>query len=337
MNARGVILLNTGSPDSPDVRHVRQYLREFLMDPRVMDLPWLLRALIVNFAVLPFRARFSAAAYAKIWTSNGSPLVTTCRRVQGLLQDRLGLPVELGMRYGNPSIASALERLLGHNIDELVAVPLFPHYAISSYETAVARTRELIGEMAPDLSVIVQPPFYDHPAYIEALVATAEPELRPGFDHLLFSFHGLPGRHIRKADPTRKHCLGRSDCCEIDSSATPTCYRAQCLRTIKAFIAKAGLGGCNCSFAFQSRFGPGRWLQPETFDTIEQLGQQGCKRLVVICPSFVADCLETLEEIGVRAKGLYQKAGGGEFVMVPCLNDHPAWIDALARMLKELA
>ncbi len=335
MNARGVILLNTGSPDSPDVQHVRQYLREFLMDARVMDVPWLLRALIVNFAVLPFRARFSAAAYAKIWTPNGSPLVTTCRRVQGLLEDRLGLPVELGMRYGKPSIASALERLLGHNIDELVAVPLFPHYAISSYETAVARMRELIQEMAPTLSMRVQPPFYDHPAYIGALVATAEPELRRGFDHLLFSFHGLPERHIRKADPSKKQCLVRSDCCEIDGPATPTCYRAQCVRTMKAFVAKAGLGECSFSFAFQSRFGPGRWLQPETFDTIKHLGHQGCKRLVVICPSFVVDCLETLEEIGVRAKELYQNAGGGEFVMVPCLNDHPAWLDALTQMLKE--
>lgn len=316
---------------------MRRYLREFLMDPRVMDVPWPLRALIVHLAVVPFRAKFSAAAYARIWTSNGSPLVVTGRQVQRLLEDRLGLPVELGMRYGNPSIASALQRLLDHNIDKLLVVPLFPHYAISSYETTVTRTRELIQATAPNLSVSVQPPFYDHPAYIQALVATAEPELRRGFDHLLFSFHGLPERHIRKADPTGKHCLGRSDCCEIDSPATPTCYRAQCLRTMKAFVAKAGLGGRSCSFAFQSRFGPGQWLQPETFDTIKRLAQQGCKRLVVICPSFVADCLETLEEIGVRAKELYQKAGGGEFVTIRCLNDHPAWIDALAHMLKELA
>lgn len=333
MSVRGIMLLNTGSPDSPDVRDVRMYLREFLMDPRVMDIPWPLRLFVVYVAVLPFRARHSAAAYGRVWTPNGSPLVAMSRRVQVLLQDRLGLPVELGMRYGNPSIASALKRLVRHGISEVVLAPLYPHYAISSYETAVTRAQDVIHELAPSLLTTVQPPFYERPEYIEALVTVSEPELRKGFDHLLFSFHGLPERHIRKADPTRKHCLRRPDCCEVDCQASQTCYRAQCLRTMKAFVARAGVIPGRCSFAFQSRLGPGRWLQPETFDTIRRLAQQGCRRLLVICPSFVVDCLETLEEIGMRARDLFQKAGGGELVLIPCLNDHPKWIDALRRML----
>ncbi|MCX8108993.1 MAG: ferrochelatase [Verrucomicrobiae bacterium] len=329
----GVLLLNTGSPRSPAVEHVRLYIREFLMDPRVMDMPWLLRVLLVKFAIVPIRARLSAEAYARIWTPEGSPLVVYSRRLQQRLETHLGVPVGLAMRYGSPTVECALNRLLGHGISKVVLVPLFPHYAMSSYETTVSYAQQVIATRTARLETTVLPPFYDNPAYIGALVSNAMQELKGGFDHVLFSFHGLPERHIRKTDPTGRICLRQPNCCELDSPATKTCYRAQCLRTMRAFAAAAGLHNGSYSFAFQSRLGPGRWLRPHTFETLTQLGQAKCKRLLVLCPSFLVDCLETLDEIGLRGRQLFQQAGGGEFVLIPSLNDHPAWVDALAGLI----
>lgn len=329
------MLLTTGSPDTPNVPDVRRYLREFLMDPLVMDIPRPLRALLVYFLIVPFRARLSAAAYRRIWTSEGSPLVVNSRRLQARLRDRLGLPVELGMRYGNPTVRCALERLSEYGTSEIILVPLFPHYAMSSYETTLTHARNVIHSHAPSLKVNVVRPFYDHPGYIDALAASAEPYLNRDYDHFLFSFHGLPQRHIRKCDPTGRHCLRKTDCCEMESPAVQTCYRAQCFRTAKAFASRTALRHGSYSFSFQSRLGPGRWLVPDTFRTLVQLGRAGCKRLLVLCPSFVTDCVETLDEIAFRGRALYRKAGGGDLVLIPCLNDHPVWVDALARIVDQ--
>ena len=331
MNRQGVLLINLGSPDSPAVADVRSYLREFLMDPRVLDIPWPIRAFVVHCCILPSRPRHSAEAYAGIWTPEGSPLVATSRKIQCALQQRLGasVPVELAMRYQNPGIASSIASLRSKGVEDLLVMPLFPHYAMSSYETAAVRARELAAKLAPEIRLRIAPPFFNDPAYIQALTASASEYLAKDYDHLLFSFHGLPERHLRKADPTGCHCLKTPDCCERPSPAHPTCYRAQCLATVRAFTATVGITTNKFSVAFQSRLGSDPWLKPSTDSELVRLAQNGVKNLLVLCPSFVADCLETLEEIAMRGRETFLGAGGEKFSVIPCLNAHPQWIDAL--------
>lgn len=330
---QGVLLVNLGSPDSPAVPDVRRYLREFLMDSRVLDVNYFLRFCIVHFAILPSRPKQSAEAYHSIWTPEGSPLIVTSRRLQRLLQDRLPIPVELAMRYQNPSIPDAVRRLANQGLKEILLVPLFPHYAMSSFETAVERVREVAAQTAPSLRIHVQPPYYEEPDYIRALVGSAENWLRKDYDHLLFSFHGVPERQIRKSDPTGCHCLKVPDCCNVKSPAHNTCYRHQCFRTMQAFVQQAGVPASKFSLAFQSRLGRDPWLTPYTDQELERLAAKGVRKLLVICPAFVSDCLETIEEIGMRGRETFLHAGGTEFQMIPCLNEHPLWVDALATMV----
>jgi len=223
--SKGVLLVNLGSPDSPSVSDVRRYLREFLMDGRVLDVNWLVRFCIVHFAILPSRPKESAHAYEKIWTKQGSPLVVTSRNVQQKLHERCEVRVELAMRYQNPSIPSAIQSLASKGVDDLLLIPLFPHYAMSSFETAVERVKEVAAQIEPRMRVRVEAPYYDQPEYIGALVASAQPFLKQGYDHLLFSFHGVPERQIKKSDPTGCHCLAAEDCCNTPSPAHATCYR----------------------------------------------------------------------------------------------------------------
>ncbi len=335
MSRKGVLLVNLGSPDSPMPADVRRYLGEFLMDGRVLDVPWPIRFCVVHLAILPTRSKRSAEAYRKIWTPEGSPLVAMGRRVQAGLQQRVKMPVELAMRYQNPTIESALERLRNRGVTELLLVPLFPHYAMSSYETAVVRVKERLAAIAPRISVRVQPPFYDDPDYIRAMVGNTESFLRQDYDHLLFSFHGLPERHLRKSDPTCTHCLMSPDCCNAPSTAIATCYLAQCFKTVEAFVKLAGV--TKYSVAFQSRLGREPWLKPHTDELLTRLPASGVRQLLVICPSFVADCLETLEEIGIRGRRTFLGAGGETLTLAPCLNDHPLWLDALEKMISRLA
>ena len=330
---KGVLLVNLGSPDSPSVPDVRRYLREFLMDGRVLDVNWLARFFIVHFAILPSRPKQSAHAYQSIWTPAGSPLVVTSRKVHAKLQPRVSIPVELAMRYQNPSIPDAVRQLLQKGVNDLLLIPLFPHYAMSSYETAVVRVKEVAARLAPAMRIQVQPPYFDDPNYIDAMVAASEPYLRKGFDHLLFSFHGVPERQIRKSDPTGCHCLATETCCETPSPAHATCYRAQCFKTMAAFVKRAGVPADKYSFAFQSRLGSHPWLQPFTDHELPKFAARGIKKLLVICPSFVSDCLETLEEIGIRACATFLEAGGSELTLIPCLNEHPLWLDTLEKMI----
>jgi len=332
--SKGVLLVNLGSPDSSSVADVRRYLREFLMDGRVLDVNWLLRFCIVNFAILPSRPKQSAEAYQKIWPPAGSPLVVTSRNVQMKLQRRLAIPVELAMRYQHPSIPQAVRNLEQKGVDEVLLVPLFPHYAISSFETAVERVKEVAAALAPQLRVQVQPPCFDHLDYIAALVASAQELLQRGYDHLLFSFHGLPERHMRKADPTGRHCLATENCCETASPAHATCYRAQCFKTVAAFVKQASVPKDKYSVAFQSRLGRDPWLKPYTDFELPRLAERGVKKLLVICPAFVSDCLETLEEIGLRGRESFLAAGGTDFALIPCLNEHPLWLTALEGMVR---
>jgi len=332
--SKGILLVNLGSPDSTSVDDVRKYLREFLMDGRVLDAPWPVRFCVVHFTILPSRPKETSHAYQKIWTPEGSPLVVTSRNVQKKLQGRLDVPVELAMRYQNPSIESAIAKLRGANVDDLFLIPLFPHYAMSSYESAVVRVQEVAAKIAPQMKVTVQPPYFDAPDYIEALVAGAQPGLQGGYDHLLFSFHGIPERHLKKSDPTGCHCLANANCCEVSSPAHATCYRAQCFKTVAAFVAKADVAKSKYSVSFQSRLGKDPWLKPYTDFELEEFPKRGIKKLFVICPAFVSDCLETIEEIGMRGKETFMEAGGSEFAQIPCLNEHPLWINALEKMAR---
>jgi ferrochelatase len=334
MSKSGVLLVNLGSPDSPSVLDVHRFLREFLMDGRVLDAPWPLRFLVVHCLILPFRLKKSAEAYRKIWTPEGPPLVVISNRVRAELQGRVGMPVELAMRYRNPSIESALAKLRAEGVDDLLLIPLFPHFAMSSYETAVVRVRKVAARRAPGMRLRVQPPFFADDDYIAALVASVEPFLGKGFDNLLLSFHGVPERHLRKTDPTKSHCLVVKDCCNVSSPAHATCFRHQCLKTVEAFAQKAGLAASRYSVAFQSRLGCDRWLQPYTDIVLRRLAARGVKRLLVICPAFVADCVEVLEEIGMRGRKTFLAAGSGELTLIPCLNDHPLWLAALSGMVK---
>ncbi len=329
MTKRAVLLVNLGSPDSPSVPDVRRYLREFLMDGRVLDTPWPIRFCVVNFAILPKRPIESAHAYSTIWTKEGSPLVVISKNVQKLLQQRLSIPVELAMRYQNPSIDNAVKNLAAQGVTETLMIPLFPHFAMSSFETAVVRVQDSVRQFAPNMKLHVQPAYYDDPDYIDALVASAREQLDGGYDHLLFSFHGLPERHMQKADPTGSHCMKSGSCCETPSEAHKTCYRAQCLKTMRDFVAKAGVPANKYSFAFQSRLGKEQWLRPYTDFELERFAKEGVKKMLVICPAFVSDCLETIEEIGVRGRDTFVQAGGKELQLIPCMNEHPRWIEAL--------
>jgi len=330
---RGVLLVNLGSPDSTSVKDVRRYLNEFLMDARVIDSPWPLRRLIVGMILLT-RPRQSAEAYHKIWTAEGSPLIVASRRLQEKLQERVTLPVALAMRYQHPSITNAIIGLAEQKVDEVLLIPLFPHYAMSSYETAVERVKAVAARLAPHMLIKVQPPYGDSPDYITALTASASNYLEAGYDHLLFSFHGVPERHLRKTDPTRHHCLTVPNCCEGPNPAHTTCYRAQCLRTVAAFVKQAGVPSGKFSVSFQSRLGNDRWLKPYTDYELAALPKRGVQSLLVLCPAFVSDCLETLEEIGIRGRETFLAAGGMEFTQIPCLNEHPLWLLALEKMVE---
>lgn len=340
MPKQGVLLVNLGSPDSTAVPDVRRYLREFLMDPRVIDAPYPVRFALVNGIIAPFRAGKSAEAYRKIWTDDGSPLVSISRRLASELQEELGIHVALAMRYQNPGIAGAIQTLSLAGVRRLVVIPLFPHYAMSSYESAMVKVESVAAQVAPWISLAVVPPYFDHPRYIDALVAAAQPFLTPPHEqepgeHLLFSFHGIPERHILKADPSGCHCLKVQNCCEKPSPAHQTCYRRQCIATVESFASAAGLLPGSYSFSFQSRLGKDRWLEPSTQDQLVRLARTGVRKLTVICPAFTVDCLETIEEIGIRGKETFLAQGGAGFNLIPCLNDHPVWVKSLAAMARE--
>lgn len=332
--SKAILLVNLGSPDSPSVPDVRRYLNEFLMDARVIDVAWPIRRFIVGM-ILINRPKESAHAYQSVWTQEGSPLIVTSRHVQKLLQSLVNVPVELAMRYQNPSIESAIKALSTKGITETFLIPLFPHYAMSSYETAVVRVQEVARKLAPQMKIVVQPPYGDAPDYIAAMVANAEPFLKQDYDHLLFSFHGVPERQIKKSDPTHAHCLMSADCCNTPSEAHKFCYRHQCYRTAAEFAKAAKLPDGKWSVAFQSRLGKDPWLKPYTDFELERFAKSGVKKILVMSPAFVSDCLETIEELGIRGKESFIQAGGESYQLIPCLNEHPAWIAALENMAKK--
>jgi len=333
---KGILLINLGSPDSTKVTDLRIYLDEFLMDERVIDKPWLSRALLVKGIIVPFRAPKSAEAYQKIWTKEGSPLIVYTKKLKEALEAKIDEPVEIAMRYGNPTAEYGLNALLQSNpsIEEVVVVPLYPHYAMSSYETAVEDVKAVYKKNNYSFKISFVPPFYKNPGYLNALAENIRSYLNQPYDHILFSYHGVPGRHIRKSDITGCHCLQTEDCCETPSPAHAHCYRHQVRTTTRLVTEMLNIPVNRYSISFQSRLGKG-WLTPFTDIRLEEMPKEGIKNLLILCPAFVSDCLETLEEIAMRGKEIFMTAGGENFTMIPCLNTNPLWVQALAGMVEE--
>ena len=332
----GILLVNLGSPDSPKTAAVRRYLREFLMDGRVIDIPALARWLLVHGIILPLRPRRSAEAYKKIWTSEGSPLIVESKRLLTGVRGHLGedYHVELAMRYGNPSIASGLNRLLERSCRKIIVFPLYPQYASATTGSIYQECMRVLQDRwsLPEISFVGD--FFDQPDFIEAFATVARPQLQAfKQDFVLFSYHGLPEKHLQRADLSQRHCLQSKDCCASVSSINRFCYRAQCVATTKALATALQLKADSYSVSFQSRLGKAQWIQPYTDQVLPELRQKGVKRLAIMCPAFVADCLETLEEIGMQAKQQWQELGGDEFHMVTSLNAEAAWVDAVCRIL----
>lgn len=335
----GVLLINLGTPDAPTTPAVRRYLREFLHDPRVIDIHPVGRALLVEGAILPFRPAKSAAAYEKVWTSVGSPLRVFSEALAAEIAKRLGddVPVELGMQYGTPSIADGVRKLIARGAERIVAAPLFPQYAMSSTAASLDKLHAAHAGLDALPTISVLPPFYDHPAFLDAFAAVARPVLddfKP--DHVLLSFHGLPERHMKKADVSGRHCLASVACCDAIGDANRFCYRAQCFATARGLARRLSFAADAHTVSFQSRLGRTPWIKPYTDLVLPELRAKGVKRVAVMCPAFVADCLETLEEIGIRAKEQWASLGGEALTLVPSLNASPAWCDGLAGMLRAM-
>ncbi len=332
----GLLLLNLGTPASAGAPDVRRYLRQFLSDPRVIDASPPARAIAVAAAVL-FRAPKSAAAYAKIWTASGSPLLVHGHSLRSAVAERLGerAVVELAMRYGEPAVRAALERLVAAEVERIVVLPLFPQYASSSSGSALELVLRSAAKLwnVPRLETL--PEFYDHVGFIASLAEVARPHLADaGAEHLLLSYHGLPERQVRKSDASGGHCLRSADCCDRMGVANRRCYRAQCAATSRALTSALDLDLGSWSMSFQSRLGRTPWIRPDTTDVLPELAGRGVKRLAIMCPSFVADCLETLEEIGIRGREQWRALGGESLELIPCLNAHPRWVDTIASWVR---
>ncbi len=333
---KGILLVNLGSPDNPTAKDVKPYLDEFLMDERVIDTPQWLRNIIVRGIILRTRPKKSAAAYAKIWWDEGSPLVVLSERFAAKLRQQTNMPVALGMRYGSMTIKNALQELKGKGVDDVLLVPLYPHYAMSSYETVVVKTMEEQQKHFPQLKITTLPAFYKNEGYIRALSESIAEGLKDfEYDHILFSYHGIPERHIRKSDPTKYHCKIDGSCCDINSVAHNTCYRHQCFDTTKSVQAQLNLPDDKISNSFQSRLPNDPWLKPYTDFEFERLAKEGKKKLAVVTAAFVSDCLETLEEIAMEGKEQFMEAGGETYTHIPCLNDNDTWVTVMAKWVNE--
>lgn len=348
----GVLLVNTGSPDSCEVSDVERYLKEFLGDPRVIDLPWLIRKPLVNWVIAPRRAPHSAEMYRTIWTDQGPPLLALSRKCAAALEKKSKLPVEIAMRYQSPTIASALERLKERGVDEVILVPMFPHFAMSTYETVVqAFLRAFAAQEGKGglRSYRIVEPWFDRPSYIKALARHIKREARRGFDHIIFTFHSLPESHIRKSDPTGNFCLGSEDCCSDPerkkNGAHNRCYRSQVFETARLVAAEAKIPDEKWSLSFQSAMERGKWLGPSTEERLAELASSGVRRLALVAPGFVTDNLETLEELSIRAREIFLGpeafssvvAEQKSFLFISSLNDSPEWIHSLEEMVREAA
>ncbi len=335
---KGVLLVNLGSPDSTDPKDVKKYLGEFLMDERVIDVPYAARALLVKGIVLNTRPKKSAEAYSKIWWEEGSPLIVLTQRLQQKVQGNTKLPVEIAMRYGKPSILQGLKKLHNQGIDEVLLMPLYPQFAMATTETILVLAEELRAKYFPKMKITDVKPFYNNPEYIKVLGDSIAESLEGvDYEHLLFSYHGVPERHIRKSDITKMHCKIDGSCCTSQSKAHEFCYRHQCYETTRLVGIYLGMEPLTYSTSFQSRLGFDPWLQPYTDRTIERMGKEGFKKMAIATPAFVSDCLETLEEIAMEGEEIFHEAGGKDFHTIPCINDRDDWANLIGDWINEWA
>lgn len=327
---KGVLLVNLGSPDSTNPKDVKKYLNEFLMDPRVIDVPFWFRAFLVRGIILNTRPKQSAAAYQRIWWDEGSPLIVISERLQKKIQEKTTIPVALAMRYGSMTLKNGLQELVDQGVDEILTIPLYPQFAMATTETIDVRVEELKNEFFPHLKITSLPAFYNKNEYVEVLAKSISEKLENlDYEHLLFSYHGVPERHIHKSDITKSHCKIDGTCCIKDSPAHQFCYRHQCLKTTAMVAEKLNLQPGTYSTSFQSRLGFDPWLKPPTDRTIERMGLNGIKNMAIVTPAFVSDCLETLEEIAMEGQEIFHEAGGKEFTVIPCLNDRDDWAEVV--------
>lgn len=333
---KGVLLVNLGSPEAPTPEAVKPYLDQFLMDERVIDLPYLLRAFVVRGIILRKRPAKSAEAYKKIWWDEGSPLLVISKRTQKKVQERLEIPVALAMRYGNPSIEAGLQELYDKGVKDVLLFPLYPQFAMATTETILVLAEKIRKQKFPDMKFSQINSFYNREGYAEELAKVVQENL-DGYDYdkLLFSYHGVPERHIKKSDVTKSHCTIDDSCCTLKSAAHEFCYRHQCFETTRLVTEYLGIPKEKYTQTFQSRLGIDKWLQPFTDETVEKLAKEGVKKIAVVTPAFVADCIETLEEIEMEAGKAFKENGGEEFKMIPCLNDRDSWMDVMANWIKD--
>ncbi|MBU2949784.1 ferrochelatase [Tamlana agarivorans] len=331
---KGILLVNLGSPESPEPKDVKKYLGEFLMDERVIDIPLVARAALVKGIILKTRPKASAAAYKKIWWDEGSPLIVISERLQRGIQNKVEVPVALAMRYGSMTIKKGLQELVDKGVEEVLLFPLYPQFAMATTETITVLAEELRQAFFPNIKIESVPAFYNKPDYIEVLSNSVKRHLEgKQIDHLLFSYHGVPERHIRKSDVTKSHCKIDGSCCATPSNAHEFCYRHQCLEVTKLVAEKLKLKTGSYSTSFQSRLGFDPWLLPYTDRTIERLGKNGVKNMAIVTPAFVSDCLETLEEIAMEGQEIFHEMGGHEFTTIPCLNDDAPFVDLLSNWI----
>ncbi|MFD2822432.1 ferrochelatase [Lacinutrix iliipiscaria] len=333
---KGILLVNLGSPESPEPQDVKKYLGEFLMDERVIDVPLWARNLLVKGIILNTRPKASAAAYKKIWWKEGSPLIVLSERLKTKVQKQTESPVALAMRYGSMTIKKGLQELVDKGVDEVLLFPLYPQFAMATTETILVLAEAIQKEHFPNITLESVPAFYNKPDYIDVLSQSITKHLEGvQFEHLLFSYHGVPERHIRKRDITKSHCKIDGKCCSTPSKAHEFCYRHQCLEVTRLVAEKLQLKSGSYSTSFQSRLGFDPWLQPYTDRTIERLGKKGIKNMAIVTPAFVSDCLETLEEIAMEGQEIFHEMGGKQFTTIPCLNDDEEWVLLLSKWINK--
>jgi len=333
MSKKGILLVNLGTPDSPSVEDVQRYLDEFLMDGRVIDMHQALRSILVKLIIVPFRGRKSAKLYGEIWNvESGSPLMHYSKMQQHLLKLALGndYQVELAMRYQNPSIALALEKL--KRASSIKVIPMFPQYASATTGSVFQKVMEIVSKWptVPNLEFVNS--FHDHPRFIKAFANRGKKHRPETFDHIVFSFHGLPQMHCLKSDPTKRHCLKTTDCCRVMNDKNKFCYGAQSYHTARLIACQLNIPESHYTVCFQSRLGNTPWMQPYASEVITQLAAEGKKRVLVFCPSFVTDCLETVYEVGVEYRELFIVAGGEHLELVEGLNQSPLFIETLEQL-----
>ncbi len=331
---KGVLLVNLGTPDAPTRFAVYRYLKEFLLDRRVIDLSWLRRNLLVRGIIAPFRSGNTAKLYQKLWTEEGSPLKVNGEKLASGVQALLGdaFEVELGMRYQNPSMESAIDNLLSKNVAEIIVLPLYPQYASASTGSVHEEVMRVMSkkENIPVVKLINS--FYNNEEMIDVFVENAKKYNIDSYDHFLFSFHGLPQRQLKKADDCN-HCLVAENCCSTISEKNQFCYSAQCFATAQAIANKLDLKPTDYTICFQSRLGRDPWVQPYTSQTIEERASKGDKKILVFCPAFVSDCLETTIEVLEEYREEFLEKGGEQLDLVESLNDHPKWIKAVKNLI----